>query len=129
FPLGVKSLITRPSHGLTMQGAGLYEVSGIAWSGHGRISAVDVSTDGGASWKRATLAGPALPMSLTRFRIPWAWNGAEAMLQSRATDEKGNVQETRAAWTAQFSAAHRYHNSMIQTWLVAADGSVSNEYL
>jgi sulfane dehydrogenase subunit SoxC len=129
YVMGVKSIITRPSFGLTMQGRGLYEISGLAWSGAGRVASVDVSTDGGSTWRRAALADPVLSQALTRFRIPWDWNGGEAMLQSRATDDKGNVQETRAAWTAQYSPGNRFHNTMIQTWGVGTDGSIRNEYL
>jgi sulfane dehydrogenase subunit SoxC len=129
FVMGVKSIITRPSFGFTMHGPGLYEVSGLAWSGSGRVTGVDVSADGGRSWRRAVLSAPVLSQSVTRFRIPWEWNGREAMLQSRATDDKGNVQETRAAWTAQYSPGNRFHNTMIQTWAVGADGSIRNEYL
>ncbi len=129
FELGVKSVITRPSGGLGMPGAGLYEISGLAWSGAGRIVKAEVSIDGGTSWREAVLQAPVLSKALTRFRLPWQWNGSPAMLQSRATDEKGNVQPARAEWTAQYSAANRYHNNMIQTWAVKADGSISNVYL
>jgi sulfane dehydrogenase subunit SoxC len=129
FEMGVKSVITQPSGGMTMQGSGLYEISGLAWSGAGRIVKVEVSTDGGASWKEAALQTPVLPKSLTRFRTPWEWNGASAMLQSRATDERGNAQEARTTWTARYSPGNRFHNNMIQTWAVAADGSVKNVYL
>ena len=129
FELGVKSLITQPSGGMNMPGAGLHEISGLAWSGAGRIVKAEVSTDGGASWREAVLQDPVLPKALTRFRLPWDWNGAPALLQSRATDEKGNLQMTRAAWNAIYSPANRYHNNMIQTWAVDAKGSVSNVYL
>ena len=125
----MKSLITQPSGTLTVPGKGLHEISGLAWSGAGRIVKVEVSSDGGANWREAVLQGPVLPKALTRFRLPWEWNGAPAMLQSRATDEKGNVQPTRTAWNAIYSPSNRYHNNMIQTWAVAADGSVSNVYL
>src|SRR5919108_437302 len=47
YPMRVKSVITRPSPGLTLQGPGLYEVSGLAWSGKGTIQQVEVSADGG----------------------------------------------------------------------------------
>ena len=129
FQLGVKSLITQPSGTLNVPGKGLHEISGLAWSGAGRIVKVEVSSDGGANWREAVLQGPVLSKALTRFRLPWEWSGAPAMLQSRATDEKGHVQPTRAAWSAIYSPANRYHNNMIQTWAVAADGSVSNVYL
>jgi sulfane dehydrogenase subunit SoxC len=129
FVMGVKSVITRPSGGMTMQGPGLYEVSGLAWSGAGRITRVEVSSDGGAHWRDASLSGPSLPKSFVRFRLPWEWNGAEAMLQSRATDDKGRVQESRAAWTAQYSSGNRFHNTMIQTWAVDSEGRINNVYL
>jgi sulfane dehydrogenase subunit SoxC len=128
FVLGVKSTITRPSWGLTMQGPGLYEISGVAWSGSGRIARVEVSTDGGATWKDARLQGERLTKSVARFRLPWEWNGQPAMLQSRATDEKGNVQPSRKAWNALYSPGNRYHHNAIQTWSVKADGSIDNVY-
>jgi sulfane dehydrogenase subunit SoxC len=128
FVLGVKSVITRPSFGMTMSGSGLHEISGLAWSGAGRITRVDVSTDGGATWSAARLQAPVLPKSVTRFRLPWEWRGEPALLQSRAVDDKGNVQPTRNAWTALYSPANRYHNNAIQTWNVKADGSITNVY-
>ena len=94
----------------------------------GRIARVEVSTDGGASWRDAELGAPVLAKSLTRFRLPWRWDGGAAQLQSRATDDRGNVQPARGAWTAIFSPAHRYHNNMVQTWAVAGDGSITNVY-
>lgn len=129
FVLGVKSTITHPSFGMTMEGRGLYEISGIAWSGSGRIARVEVSADGGATWKEARLQGPVLSKSVTRFRLPWDWNGEPALLQSRATDEKGNVQPGRKAWTALYSPGNRYHHNAIQTWRINADGSIANVYL
>ena len=84
FVLGVKSLITHPSGGMTMQGAGLHEISGLAWSGAGRIVKVEVTVDGGASWREATLDSQPLPKAAVRFRLPWDWRGSPATLQSRA---------------------------------------------
>ena len=129
FVQGVKSLITRPSAGMTMNGAGLYEISGLAWSGAGRISRVEVSLDGGATWRDAALQGQALPKSLVRFRLPWDWNGQPAQLQSRAIDEKGNVQPTRKAYKAENAVDGRFHHNSIVTWSVGADGSVKNVYV
>jgi len=125
----VKSVITRPSFGMKMPGSGWYEISGIAWSGAGRVSRVEVSTDGGASWSDATLQGPIFSKSVTRFRMPWQWNGQRTLLQSRAIDEKGNVQPTRTALFSKLAPQQRYHNHAIQTWEVAADGSIANVYL
>ena len=96
FPMEVKSVITSPSGRQKMQGPGLYQISGLAWSGFGRIRRVEVSADGGKSLGEAALDGPVLPKALTRFRMPWRWNGGPSVLQSRAVDETGAVQPTRA---------------------------------
>jgi sulfane dehydrogenase subunit SoxC len=128
FVMGVKSVITQPSFGMKMQGPGWYEISGIAWSGAGKIGKVEVSTDGGASWRNALLQEPVFSKSVTRFRLPWEWNGQPALVQSRAIDEKGRVQPTRAAWLTQYMPQPRYHNHSIQTWSIAADGSISNVF-
>ena len=129
FELGVKSLITFPSFGHKLDGRGRYEISGLAWSGAGRIARVEISTDRGASWNEAKLQGPLFSKSFTRFRLPWDWDGSPAMLQSRATDEIGNVQEKREVWIARYAPGQAYHSNAIQAWSVAADGSVSNVYL
>jgi len=92
----VKSFITHPSPGLRLAGPGFYEISGIAYSGNGRIAKVMVSADGGRTWAQAALQGPVLPKAFTRFRVPWRWDGGPVVLQSRAWDEGGNVQPTRA---------------------------------
>jgi sulfane dehydrogenase subunit SoxC len=125
----VKSVITYPSGGMTMQGPGFYEITGLAWSGRGRIVRVETSVDGGENWAEAALQAPVLPQSLTRFRLPWKWDGSPAMLQSRATDDKGDVQETHKAWADHYSPANRYHCNAIQTWGVTAEGSIRNVYL
>ncbi len=129
FEMGVKSVITRPSFGGKLAARGFHEVSGLAWSGAGRIRRVDVSVDGGVTWREAALQGPVFTKSLTRFRLPWDWNGERAVLASRATDEKGNVQPTRSVWLAEHAQPARYHNHSIQTWEVAPDGSVANVFI
>jgi sulfane dehydrogenase subunit SoxC len=129
YEMGVKSVVTQPSAGLRMQASGNYEISGLAWSGAGKIRRTEVSVDGGASWRDAVLQEPVLSKSLTRFRLPWEWNGNRVLLQSRATDEKGNVQPTRAAWLAQYAPGQRFHNNMIQTWAIDPNGSIANVYL
>jgi sulfane dehydrogenase subunit SoxC len=128
FAMGAKSAIVKPSFGMTMKGAGLYEISGLAWSGAGRVSKVEVSADGGKTWALAALTGPVLPKAVTRFRLPWKWDGQPATLTSRATDETGDTQPTRAAWIAQFAPGQGYHFNGIQNWSVAADGTVKNVY-
>jgi sulfane dehydrogenase subunit SoxC len=129
FEMGVKSVITKPSSTMKLPRTGFYEISGIAWSGAGRIRRVEVSTDGGATWADAALTGEERPKALVRFRLPWEWTGREAVLQSRATDEKGRVQPARKAWLAQYSSANSYHNHSIVSWAVGADGSVKNVYV
>jgi sulfane dehydrogenase subunit SoxC len=128
FEMGVKSVITKPSSTMTLPRPGFYEISGIAWSGAGRIRQVEVSTDGGATWTAAALVGEERPKSLVRFRLPWEWTGKSAVLQSRATDEKGRVQPLRAEWVARFAPDIRFHNNSIVSWAVGADGKVTNVY-
>src|SRR2546421_150045 len=96
----VKSFITHPSFGHSLKGPGYYEISGIAYSGTGRIAKVMVSADGGKSWAQAALHGPTHPQAFTRFTMPWRWDGQPVVLLSRAWDEAGNVQPTRADFVA-----------------------------
>jgi sulfane dehydrogenase subunit SoxC len=126
FHMGVKSVITTPSARQRLDGQGFREISGLAWSGHGRIVRVEVSLDGGRQWQAATLDGPVQPRALTRFRCPWRWSGQEAILQSRAVDEAGNVQPTRAALIGSDGQNSIYHYNAIQSWQVASNGEVSN---
>ena len=128
FPMELKSVITRPSPSLTLQGPGLYEISGFAWSGNGTIKKVEVSADGGRTWAEAALSAPALPRALTRFRMAWKWNGAPTVLKSRATDDTGAVQPTRDALVAAHGTNVLYHYNAIQAWQVEANGEVKNVY-
>jgi sulfane dehydrogenase subunit SoxC len=128
FPMGVKSLITSPSGEQRMHGPGLYQISGIAWSGAGRIARVDVSADGGETWAEAALSEPVLSKSLTRFRIPWRWDGGPAVLQSRAVDETATAQPTRDALLDERGVQFYYHYNAVQSWAVTEDGEVGNVY-
>lgn len=128
YPMGVKSVITSPSGQMTLTRRGLHEVTGLAWSGSGSIRRVEISADGGRTWADALIDADQRELALTRFRLPWLWEGAEAVLQSRATDSAGNVQPSRAAWVAQYSPANRYHYNGIQSWAVSAQGEVKNVY-
>ena len=133
--LGPKSLITRPSGGQKLPGPGFYEISGLAWSGGGAITKIEVSTDGGRNWKAAEMQGPAYPKAHTRFGFAWEWNGEEILLQSRATDDQGEVQPTVAEiaefWRVQpnfFQTSDTVvgHFNAIQPWKVNRDGTVLN---
>jgi sulfane dehydrogenase subunit SoxC len=133
----VKSFITRPSHGMALKGPGLYEISGLAYSGNGRIEKVMVSADGGQSWAQAALQEPVLSKAFTRFRMPWRWDGGPATLQSRAWDEAGNVQPTRTEFVAARGeltkkppvlAFPNQHYNSITSWGVASNGEVRHVY-
>ena len=129
FPMGVKSVITSPSPGLSMRGPGMYQVSGIAWSGAGRIRGVEISADGGKTWAEAELDTHVLPKCVTRFRAAWGWTGAPATLLSRATDEAGEVQPTRSALMKDRAPGAFYHVNALQAWGISADGEARNVYL
>ena len=128
FPIEAKSVITRPSPGLAMKGVGLYEITGLAWSGYGKIAKVEVSADGGKSWAPALLNEPVLAKALTRFRVAWRWNGGPAILQSRATDDSGYVQPTRARLIADRGIRTIYHFNGIASWAVGENGEVTHVY-
>jgi sulfane dehydrogenase subunit SoxC len=128
FPIETKSVITQPSPGLTLKGPGLYEVSGFAWSGYGKIAKAEVSADGGKSWALSTLQQPVLPMALTRFRTAWRWNGEPTVLQSRATDDSGYVQPSRAELLAKRGTRAVYHFNGVTSWAIAANGEVRHVY-
>ena len=130
FEWAPKSVITRPSAGMKIPRPGYVEITGLAWSGGGKISKVDVSTDGGKSWKEAKLQAPVLPKAHTRFNFDWAWDGQEAVIQSRCTDEKGVVQPSRAELYKNWGIAETdkparaIHFNGMQPWRVARDGSL-----
>ena len=133
----VKSFVTHPSPGLTLQGPGFYEISGVAYSGNGRISKVMVSADGGQSWVQAALQEPVLSKAFARFRVPWRWDGSPAVLQSRAWDEAGNAQPTRAQIIAvrgettkvpPVTAFPGQHYNGITAWAVERNGEVKHVY-
>ena len=121
-----KSVITTPSGGQKLIDRGFYNVTGLAWSGRGKIRRVDVSADGGRNWRTARLETPVLTKCLTRFNIDWAWDGSPVMLQSRAIDDSGYVQPRVNQLRAVRGSRSIYHNNAIQSWRVAADGEVSN---
>ena len=121
-----KSVITTPSGGQTLVDKGYFTVSGLAWSGRGKVTRVDVSMDGGVNWVEAALQGPILSKCLTRFTLPWNWNGEQVILQSRATDETGYVQPSISELRAVRGTRSIYHNNAIQSWRVDQGGEVSN---
>ena len=121
-----KSVITSPSGGQRLLDKGFHNITGLAWSGRGKIKRVDVSADGGRNWRTARLESPVLTKCLTRFNIDWTWNGSPAILQSRAIDETGYVQPQINQLRAVRGTRSIYHNNAIQSWKIAASGEVSN---
>jgi sulfane dehydrogenase subunit SoxC len=128
FVMDAKSLITSPSPGQKMRGAEVYEIRGLAWSGHGKITKVEVSADGGKSWADAALQGPVLPRCFTRFRAPWAWDGKPAILKSRATDESGYVQPERDVLVKERGRNGYFHYNAVVAWGIDEDGAISHVY-
>ncbi|MGD1092338.1 MAG: sulfite dehydrogenase [Bryobacteraceae bacterium] len=126
FEMDPKSLITYPSGGQKLAGAGFYEISGLAWSGRGAIRRVEVSTDAGRTWRDAELQTPVIPIAFTRFRYGWKWDGGEAVIQSRCTDEHGDVQPTLRDLVKARGENWGYHFDPIQPWRIQTDGSVLN---
>ena len=121
-----KSVITTPSAGQMLLDKGFYNITGLAWSGRGKIKRVDVSVDGGRNWRTARLEGPVNTKCLTRFNINWVWDGSPVLLQSRAIDETGYVQPKINELRAVRGTRSIYHNNAIQSWKVSESGEVSN---
>jgi sulfane dehydrogenase subunit SoxC len=134
FEWGPKSVITFPSGGQQIPGKGTYQITGLAWSGGGAVKRVEITTDGGKTWKDAEIRSEVHRMAHTRFGLNWKWEGEECELQSRCTDELGQVQPSRAQLGKVFNVAPEYYHdhgvqgtdNTIQPWRIAADGSVHN---
>jgi sulfane dehydrogenase subunit SoxC len=124
FVMDPKSIITRPAYPARLDRRQWMQVSGIAWSGRGKIARVDLSTDGGRSWAAAELQEPVLAKAHTRFSSMWRWSGGPATLMSRATDETGAVQPTRAEFRRRRGPGTDYHYNYIRAWVVERDGRV-----
>ena len=125
----VKSVITSPSGGQVLLEKGFHTITGLAWSGRGKIKRVDVSSDGGRNWKAARLEGPVLSKCLTRFNSDFVWDGKPAFFQSRAVDETGQIQPTYAELRKVRASRSIYHNNAIQSWALAENGEVGNVQL
>jgi sulfane dehydrogenase subunit SoxC len=138
FVMQVKSFITHPSFGHSLKGPGYYEISGVAYSGNGRIAKVLVSADGGKSWGQAALQGPSYPQAFTRFTIPWRWDGQPVTLMSRAWDESGLGQPLRAEFVANRGQTERpvtsplafpnQHYNSLTAWGVDNKGEIKHVY-
>ena len=138
FLMEVKSFITHPSFGQSLKEPGYYAISGVAYSGAGRIAKVMVSADGGKSWGEAALQGPVHDKAFTRFTMPWRWDGQPAILQSRAWDEAGNVQPLRAEFVAARGQTNKplatplafpnQHYNSLTSWGIDKKGEIKHVY-
>lgn len=125
FTMGPKSLITSPSFPSVLPGSGWYEISGLAWSGHGAIDSVDISVDGGNTWQPAVLHQPILSKCATRFSFLWHWDGTPGLFMSRATDDHGTQQPAWPLAREGRGAATYYHNNVIRPWRIDSDGRIT----
>jgi sulfane dehydrogenase subunit SoxC len=123
FVMDAKSIITSPAFPEKLEGPGWWPITGLAWTGRGRITRVDVSTDGGRSWTQAELSA-ALPMAHTRFQLMWKWDGKPTRIMSRAIDETGYVQPALADYKRVRGGGTDYHFNAIRAWDVGGDGAV-----
>ncbi|HEY0995942.1 MAG TPA: sulfite dehydrogenase [Gemmatimonadaceae bacterium] len=124
FEMDAKSIITSPAYPARLPERGWHRISGIAWSGRGKITRVDVSTDGGKRWVQASLQEPVLPKAHTRFELMWEWKGEGATLMSRAVDETGYMQPTLATFEQGRGKGTDFHFNHIRAWTVQPDGAV-----
>ncbi len=128
FVMEAKSLITQPSFGHKLDKLGFYQISGLAWSGRGKIKKVEVSADGGKTWATAQLQEPILSQCFTRFRIPWQWTGEKVILKSRAIDETGYVQPERKELVKQRGTHGYFHYNAIVSWEIDPEGRITHVY-
>ena len=126
FVMEAKSIVTRPAGGQHLAGPGAYEITGLAWSGRARIAEVEISTDGGKNWRKAELQQPVLKNAAVRFRMPWNWDGNEAVIGSRCTDESGYVQPTHEQIVAARGTHARFHYNGIKWWRLQKSGELTN---
>jgi sulfane dehydrogenase subunit SoxC len=124
FLMEVKSVITSPAGRQRLAAKGIQQISGLAWSGRGKVRQVEISTNGGKTWAIARLEGPIHSKAVTRFTLPWHWDGSPAVLMSRCTDEAGFTQPTRDELVAERGMNATDHYNGIKAWYVHADGGV-----
>ena len=126
FFMDAKSVVTNPSPEAPLKHKGRNILSGLAWSGRGKVTRVDVTLDGGRNWREARIDGLVLDKSLTRFYVDFDWQGEELLIQARAHDSTGYVQPTKDELRKVRGLNSIYHNNGIQTWAVRANGETEN---
>ena len=123
--MDTNSVITQPSGMMQIQ-PGYNRISGLAWSGHGKIAKVEISTDGAKTWQQAQLNLPVLSKAQIRFQMDWVWDGKPTTIVSRSTDEQGNVQPDRKSFIAAMGTNALFHYNAQQSWSIDAGGRVRN---
>lgn len=93
----VKSLVTEPPADSTIS-VGLHRVRGYAWSGSGAVVLVEFSSDGGRTWRPASLREPRDRWTWTRWEAEWVAEPGEHRICARATDELGQTQPSTFEW-------------------------------
>ncbi|MCF6310666.1 MAG: sulfite dehydrogenase [Sulfurimonas sp.] len=129
YPLEVNSIITSPcpeKPWSDLKIGQMVEIEGLAWSGHGTITNVDISLDGGDNYVEAQLKGLVLPKSWTRFSYMHKFDGKPLFIQSRSVDDSGNVQPSVSQEKDIIGVEGVYHRNSIVTWEIKKDGSVHN---
>jgi len=125
FVMDAKSIVTRPAGGQQLSSPGPYEITGFAWSGRARVAAVEVSTDGGKRWQKAELQEPNQTYALVRFRLPWTWDGSEAVIGSRCIDETGYTQPEREEIIAARGTHAPFHYNGVKWWRLHTNGELT----
>jgi len=122
------SVITSPCPERDWKGRkpGKMKIAGIAWSGRGKISHVDVTLDGGKTWHEAKITSEVLPKMVTRFEYYFDWDGKPLLIGSRSTDETGYTQPTEQEILDAKGTEFIYHRNAIQIWEVKSNGEVHN---
>jgi DMSO/TMAO reductase YedYZ molybdopterin-dependent catalytic subunit len=96
----VRSLILDPAEGATVPPTPQV-VRGVAWTGDGRVTLVELSDDGGTAWRSATLLGTPRPYTWCQWEAAWSPVGSgPATLLARATDSNGAQQPLEPVWNA-----------------------------
>ena len=126
----VNSTVTSPSPEIgweNLKDGDLVEIEGLAWSGMGTITGVDLSFDGGRNYVEADLKGLVLPKCWTRWSYMHTYKKGEVLqLTSRAMDDAGYIQPTIDQETLAVGVEGVYHRNAVETWEVGADGKVNH---
>ncbi|HEV2688764.1 MAG TPA: molybdopterin-dependent oxidoreductase [Bryobacteraceae bacterium] len=94
--LNVKSVIATPDGGSIKPGRA--RISGTAWSNGSPVAKVDVSVDGGKTWKPATLGKDRSQYAWRLWQLDWTAAEGKHTLMARATNEAGQSQPLSQEW-------------------------------